>query len=223
MTTMLIAGASRGIGAAVAAHFAVSTETLYSVSRSRSPHGEWIEADLASQGGIDAVADKLGDTPLDALLYTGGIWEAGAFTDEYRFDSSSMAEIDAVIAVNLTAPIKLVRALLTNLRKAEAPRVVMIGALRSDGDREVANTASKHGLAGAAQAMKCELRKDRIGVTVINPGNVATNEVIEDIETGAFGPQTPIPMTDLISAIDWALSLSAASVATEINLAQIDA
>jgi 3-oxoacyl-[acyl-carrier protein] reductase len=55
----------------------------------------------------------------------------------------------------------------------------------------VANTASKFGLRGAAQAFKLALRDYKIGVTVINPGNVATEEVATDIEQGRFSHQVP--------------------------------
>ena len=58
-----------------------------------------------------------------------------------------------------------------------------------------------------------------IGVGVINPGNVATEEVLSDIADRRFDEQVPIPMADLLSAFDFALSAS--SVATEINLAQM--
>lgn len=222
MRSMLIAGASRGIGCAVAEYFSGRTDDLYCVSRTEAPHGTWIEADLAGQHGIDVVSERLRDMPLGALLYVGGIWEKGAFTDAYRFDEGSTSEIDNILAVNLTAPIKLVRALLPNLRAAGSARVVFVGALRTAIDREVVYTASKFGLTGAAEAMQSELRQHHVSVTVVNPGNVGTDEVIEDIETGAFGPQTPIPVSDVVSAVAWALSLSNASVATEINLAQTD-
>ena len=222
---MLIAGASRGIGQAVAAHYESAGERVLSVSRTPSPHGTWIEADLARQDGIDTVIAGVGARPLDALLYTGGIWEHGAFTARYAFGTSTMEEIDRVIAVNLLAPIKLVRGLLPNLKQAQVPRILLIGSLDgldNNAGRQVANSASKFGLRGAAQALQKELAGSGIGVTVVNPDNVATTEVLRDIEVGDFPPQTPIPMADLVAVIDCALSLSGASVASEINLAQID-
>lgn len=221
---MLVAGASRGIGQAVAAHYEARGEQVLCVSRTASAHGAWIEADLATQQGVDKVIAEVGKRPLDALLYTGGVWERAAFTDRYSFAASSMAEIEQVIAVNLTAPIKLVRGLLANLERASSPRVLFIGSLGgldNAAGREVANSASKYGLRGAAQALQKEVRGSGIGVTVVNPGNVATPEVLHDIEVGDFADQTPIPLSDLLCVVDCALELSAASVATEINLAQI--
>ncbi len=64
------------------------------------------------------------------------------------------------------------------------------------------------------------LQHSKIGITIINPGNVATEEVIADIETGRFTAQTPIPITDIISAIEWILSLSNAVDIGEVNIYQ---
>ncbi len=223
---MLVVGASRGIGAAVAAHYAATASELLTVARSPCTNGTWVPADVADAAGINAVVGAVGEGPLDALLYTGGTWEAGAFTSAYEFASSSAAETDRVLAVNLLAPIKLVHALLDNLRRGRNPRVLFVGALSGLDNMatpEVANSASKYGLRGAAHALHAALAGTGIGVTVVNPGNVATEEVIDDIARGDFGPQTPIPLADLLAVIDCALNLSPASVASEINLMQLDA
>jgi len=58
-------------------------------------------------------------------------------------------------------------------------------------------------------------------VTVINPINIATEEVLTDIAEGRFDDQEPIPIADLLAAFDFALALSPASLACEINLAQM--
>lgn len=80
--------------------------------------------------------------------------------------------------------------------------------------------ALKFGLRGAAQALKLALRDYKIGVTVINPGNVATEEVLVDIQEERFSPQVPIPLTDIISAIEWILSLSNTVDIGDINIQQ---
>ena len=73
---------------------------------------------------------------------------------------------------------------------------------------------------GAAQALSIALRAYQVGVTVINPGNIATEEVVADIEEGRFGQQVPIPLADLISSIEWLLTLSNAVNIGEINMQQ---
>jgi 3-oxoacyl-[acyl-carrier protein] reductase len=73
---------------------------------------------------------------------------------------------------------------------------------------------------GAAQVLSIALRAYNIGITVINPGNIATEEVMANIEEGRFGQQVPIPLADLISAIEWILTLSTAVNIGEINMQQ---
>jgi NAD(P)-dependent dehydrogenase (short-subunit alcohol dehydrogenase family) len=218
---ILVAGGSRGIGLGIAARLVGVAARLWCVSRSHSPHGEWIPADLATGEGVASVAERLNGERLDALLYLGGTWERDAFTAAYRFERGDRAEMERVLAVNLLAPVHLVHALLPALRRAPAPRVLFVGSLSgldNAASREVANSASKFGLRGAAQALRRWLLW--LAVTVLNPGNIATPEVEADIAAGRFAPQVPIPMNDLAAAIGFALSLSSAFVATEINLAQ---
>ena len=68
--------------------------------------------------------------------------------------------------------------------------------------------------------MKFALRNYKIGISVINPGNIATKEVTADIEEGRFASQVPIPLEDVISSIEWILSLSNAVDIGEINMYQ---
>lgn len=221
MKRIVVAGASRGIGAAVAEHLAARGDEVIALSRGKAQHGRWLSVDLADAAQIAALPDRIGGR-IEALLYTGGIWEDGAFTDAYRFTASPPEEAQRVIAVNLTAPILLTQALLPLM--SAGGRVVFIGslsALDNTASPEVANSASKYGLRGAAQALAKTLQPLGIGVGVINPGNVATDEVLSDISEGRFDDQVPIPMSDLLSAFDFALALTPVSVATEINLAQM--
>lgn len=223
VTTYLIVGASRGIGASVAAHLADKGAVVLSVSRSPSPIGEWIQADIGTVDGVTRVLKAVGDRTLNGLLFLGGIWEDGAFTGRYSFLDSAVEETLQVIAVNLTAPILLAQGLAQNLTRAESARIVLMGSmsgLPNTESPEVANTASKFGLQGAAEALNVSLRPMGIATTVINPGNVATPEVERDIADGSFGEQVPIPMDDMMKTIDYVLSLSTASTPTAIALQQ---
>jgi NAD(P)-dependent dehydrogenase (short-subunit alcohol dehydrogenase family) len=217
----LIVGGSRGIGAAAAAHLVAQGHDVLSVSRGPAVAGTWVQADVTTDAGIAAIVAAVGDRALDALLYLGGTWEEGAFTDAFRFDASPPEETRRVIAVNLVAPILLAKGLAPALRRAPNPRILLMGALTSRDNAaspEVANTASKFGLRGAAQALSQAF--PGVGVTVVNPGNVATPEVEADIAEGRFGPQVPIPMADLLSTLDFVLSCSAATTVAEIDLHQ---
>jgi NAD(P)-dependent dehydrogenase (short-subunit alcohol dehydrogenase family) len=219
---VLVVGASRGIGAAAAVHLAPRVGRLLAVSRTPAAAGRWIAADVATDQGVAQVAQAVGTEALDALLFLGGAWEAGAFTAAYAFEASPPAEIRQVIGVNLLAPILLAQALAPALARAANPRIVLMGALYAHGPigPEVANVASKFGLEGAAVALGTALKPQGIGVTLINPGNVATGEVEADVADGRFAPQLPIPMADLLAAIDFVLAVSPDVVPCRIDLAQ---
>jgi NAD(P)-dependent dehydrogenase (short-subunit alcohol dehydrogenase family) len=219
----VIVGASRGIGAAVAQHFVSKGDWVISVCRSAPVAGEWVQADVSIPSGIETIAKAVGDAPVDGLLYMGGVWENNAFTEQYDFMKSSDAETRYVISVNAIAPIEITRKLVNNLSQAQNPRAIFIGSLsglEQGASIEVANTASKFALRGAIQSLRLALRDRHIGFSVINPGNVATAEVLTDIQEGRFPPQEAIPLEDLISCIDWILSLSPHVDVSEINLEQ---
>jgi 3-oxoacyl-[acyl-carrier protein] reductase len=219
--TILVAGASRGIGLAVAEHLASRTNRLLSVSRTEAAIGEWIQADLSNLAGVESVANAVRDDCLDALLYMGGTWETHAFTSQYRFEDCSDADIAQVIAVNLVAPIRLVKALLPALRRSNNPTIIFMGALSGRDNfpgREVANSASKFGLRGVVHSLREELRVQQISVTIINPGNVGTPEVLADLAADNLSGGEAIPLRDLLSIIDCILSLSRSTCIKEIDV-----
>lgn len=219
---VMVAGASRGIGLAVADARAAAGDEVLSVSRTPSPKGQWIEADLGTASGCRKAADAAGGAQLDALLYMGGTWETDAFTTAFDFERCSDDDLRRVLDVNLLAPIRLAQRLLPALRKATAPRVVLMGSLSGLPHRaspEVANTASKFGLQGVAQALVEATRGHGIGVTVINPGNVATPEVMSELAQGQLLGGHAIPMVDLLACVDLVLRMGASTTVERIDLA----
>ena len=84
--------------------------------------------------------------------------------------------------------------------------------------REVANTASKFGLRGVVHALREELRSQQIGVTVINPSNVGTPEVLEELAAANLTGGEAIPLSDILTILDCILSLSRATCIKEIDL-----
>ncbi|NEQ45694.1 MAG: SDR family NAD(P)-dependent oxidoreductase [Leptolyngbya sp. SIOISBB] len=219
--TILVAGASRGIGLAVAEHFMGQCDRLLAVSRTPAPVCEWVQADLSELAGVQKVVQAVGDAPLDALLYMGGTWETHAFTPQYRFADCSDEDITRVIGVNLVAPIRLVQALLPALQKADNPKIIFMGALSGRDNfpgREVANSASKFGLRGVVHALREELRPQQIGITIINPGNVGTPEVLQDLANDGLNGGEAIPLSDLLGIISCVLSLSRATCIKEIDV-----
>lgn len=218
---LIVVGASRGVGAAVAEHLNPRTNGLITVSRSPSNFGEWVKADISTKQGIEIVSNAVGDRPLDGLLYMGGTWEEKAFTQEYSFEKCSDEDIENVLLVNLLAPIRLTKSLLPALHKSSNPKIIFMGALSGLDNfpaREVANSASKFGLRGAVYALREELRHDRIAVTVINPGNIGTPEVLSDLKAAGKSEENAIPLQDILQVIDCVLSLSRSTCIKEIQI-----
>lgn len=221
--TLLIIGSSRGIGAEVARHFSNSGYRVIGVSRSPSANCEWVEADVSKPEGIAKIAEVLGHTLVDALVYSSGVWEEKGFMGDFNFLETTSDETSHIMSVNLIAPIEITKAISHNLSLASNPRAIYLGALSgldNNASSQVAYSASKFGLRGAIQSLRLALKDKHIGFTVINPGNVATKEVLEDIEAGRFPNQTPIPISDIISAIAFVLSTSNSVEVGDINLIQ---
>jgi 3-oxoacyl-[acyl-carrier protein] reductase len=217
----LVVGSSRGIGAAVAKSLEANGHQVLAVSRGVSQFSTWIPADVTTDKGVDAIQSHVGATPLDGLLFMGGIWEKNAFTHSYDFLSSEREEIRDVIAVNLIAPIILAHSLAQNLSMTPNPRIVLMGStsgMDNHSPQEVAYTASKFGLRGVSQSLAMAFRPLNIGVSIINPGYVGTPEVQNDIASGEGCSETPIPLADVVRTVEYILESSSSTVPQEINM-----
>ncbi len=220
---ILVVGSSRGIGAEVTNYLSNLGYRVIGVSRSMSENCEWIEADISTTEGIDKIADVIGQTPIDGLIYSSGVWEEKGFLEDFDFRETTANETSHIMSVNVVAPIEVTKAISKNLSLASNPRAVYLGALSGLDNRasgQVAYSASKFGLRGAIQSLRIALKREKIGFTVINPGNVATEEVMLDIEEGRFPNQAPIPISDIISAIEFVFSTSNSVEVGDINLIQ---
>jgi NAD(P)-dependent dehydrogenase (short-subunit alcohol dehydrogenase family) len=216
---ILITGASRGLGDAFSRGLGQPGDTLWLVSRNPCSSLQlqdgvtrhWIEADLASPGVHQQIANSLG--ALDVVIHNAGIWETGAFSSEYRFEKVSEAETRNVLEVNLIAPMLLTQALLPKLRTSSNPKIVLIGSingLENTAMPEVAYSASKFGLRGVAHALREHLRHERIAVTVVNPGSIAWE--------AASSREDLIPPADIVRLVRAVLETSNRTVVKEIDL-----
>ncbi|MCF6442964.1 SDR family oxidoreductase [Pseudoalteromonas luteoviolacea] len=220
---ILVVGASRGIGLAVAQFYHAQGNNVISVSRTPSSVGQWIEADISHIAGIQKVLDATSHLSIDALLYMGGIWEENAFTKDYNFEASPYSETKNIINVNQVAPIELVKGLLPSFRQSENPRAIFIGAtsgLDISTTSEVAYSASKFGLRGAVHSLRIGYKNEGIGFTTINPGLVGTEEVLADIHSGEFAGLIPIPIEDVVRTVDFVMQSNIHTDIGDITLTQ---
>jgi NADP-dependent 3-hydroxy acid dehydrogenase YdfG len=207
---VLVTGASRGIGAAVARRLAASGARVALLARS----AETLRA-LAEQiggGAVDVACDVRDTGTLARALALlpdrmGGAPEivvnnAGAFFITPVQDTS-VEEFSATLAVNLTAPFAVVRALLPSMRTAGRGHIVTIGSIadRATFAGNGAYAASKFGLRALHEVLRAELRGSGIRASLVSPGPVDTelwNPVDPDNQPG-FTPRAQMLAADAVA------------------------
>jgi len=220
---ILIIGSSRGIGLELINHLGKLGHYVFGVSRSPTENCDWIKGDISTPEGIDGVCREIADRRIDVVIFSAGVWETKGFMPDFSFLATKDEETRHIMSINVVAPIEITKRLVSNLSMSDNPRAVYLGAmsgaenLASD---QVAYSASKFALRGAIQGLRKALKNEGIGFTVINPGNVATEEVLSDIESGLFKNQRPIPLVDIFSTVDWLMSLSRYVEVGDVNLTQ---
>ncbi|MEX9294872.1 SDR family NAD(P)-dependent oxidoreductase [Providencia alcalifaciens] len=208
--TYLIYGVSKGLGKALVEGIPTNEELVYGVSRSKPPFEQsnftWLPADLNDSQSANIIKDKVKEQPINTLIYNVGIWENLAFSDDYQFETTDDLELLNIIQTNISACLLNLKMLLPNLRSAENSKIILIGStwgLDNHNGKEVAFSATKYALRGIVQSLRETLREDKIGISIINLGYLATEyplsvPVAEVIEK-SHGQL--IPLQDVVNAV----------------------
>ena len=173
----VVTGASAGIGAAIAVRLANAGAEVVAVSRSgRVPEADGsirpLVADLSDGGAVDAVIPAAVETlgGLDILVNNAGR------ADWFPVSELGRPYFDALIALNLWAPLRLCQLAHPHLAEGGDSAVVMIGSV--DAVRPSAGGAvygaTKAGLAAVSVALAKEWQADGIRVAQVDPGLVDT-------------------------------------------------
>jgi NAD(P)-dependent dehydrogenase (short-subunit alcohol dehydrogenase family) len=181
--SVVITGASTGIGDACARHLAAAGYRVFAgvrrdedAQRLRSVDPQMIElvlldvTDAASiAAGAEAVGRALDDRGLDGLVNNAGIAVAAPL------EFVPIEELRRQLEVNTVGPVSVTQAFLPLLRKARG-RIVHIGSL--SGLLSVPflgpYCASKFALEALADAMRMELAPWSIHVSIVDPGSIDT-------------------------------------------------
>jgi len=170
--TVVISGASTGIGRATALRLAAAGfDVLAGVRREAdAPQGTTpVALDVTDAAAIDALSQRIGDRPLAGLVNNAGIGVGGPV------EHIPLGEWRRQFEVNLFGHVAMTRALLGALR-AGGGRVVNIGSI---GGRQALPllspyAASKFALRGFSDSLRLELQRQGVRVALIEPGAIAT-------------------------------------------------
>lgn len=173
----LITGASDGIGLCLAKLYhrqgrkvvAAGRRLRAEISPPLPMEIPYVQADLAAQDGRKTLAAAVGDTPIDLLIQNAGVGWYGDISDQ------SLASVQTVVDINLSAPIQLSHAFTDNLKSANG-QIVFIGSSAVKGATPLfaTYTATKAALNGFARSLALEW-EGQIKVQMINPCPTATD------------------------------------------------
>ena len=168
----VITGGGQGIGLGISQAMLAAGAQILVAQRSPLPDeladASWIEADLADAGSYAAIAaaaqQQFGG--IDILINNAG------FMFEQTIDEMQLDDWNRMLAVNLTAPVFLSKALLPLLRHNGGGSIIHIGSIEglAANPEHTAYCASKGGVHALTKAMAVDLGKDGIRVNAIAPG-----------------------------------------------------
>ena len=178
--TILVTGASRGIGRAIALRFARDGHTVVAVARTQAEL-DVLGADIRTAGGtcrpiaLDvadgaAVAAALGELDVDVLVNNAGVGVLKPFVE------LTVEEWQRMLDVNVNALFHVTRAVLPGMFRRKVGHVCTIGSIAG---RSVFAGGTCYGGTKAfvttwAENLMLEVRDHGVKVSVIMPGAVAT-------------------------------------------------
>lgn len=189
--TVLITGASSGIGAEAASRLAARGFRVFGTSRrptaDANPEIEWVALDVGDEasvaGALAEVASRADN--LDAVVCCAGFG---------IFGSVEEVEIDAAqrqFDTNFFGVLRVLRGVLPGLRAAAADgrdaRIVLVGSLagRAPIPFQAHYSASKAAIDALALSLRSELHSFGVRVSLVEPGDINTpfNDAMEWPET----------------------------------------
>ncbi len=187
----LVTGAGRGIGAAVARRLSAAGHRVALTARSADQLAEVaagcpgetcvLPADITAAGAVERIIGTVAETwgDIDILVANAG---GATSAPLHRITDEQWA---AALELNLTAPFRLIRALVPGMRDRRFGRIVVIASVAGKvGEPYIAAyTASKHGVLGLVRSAAAELAGSGVTVNAVCPGYVDTPMTQSSIDT----------------------------------------
>ncbi|MBZ8140629.1 short-chain dehydrogenase [Rubrivivax gelatinosus] len=172
---VLVTGGSHGLGRAMVERLLADGYRVVNLDLqpAAAPHaGEvFVQADLTDEPGLRAalaaVLEREG--PITRLVNNAGIVRPASF------EQTELADLQAVMALNVGGSIRCAQALLPGMKAARFGRIVHISSRAAVGKAtRSAYAASKAALHGLAKTMALELGPYGVTVNAIGPGPIAS-------------------------------------------------
>jgi short-subunit dehydrogenase len=204
-SSVLVTGASGGIGAAIARALHARgarviltgrrADVLEALRAELGGESNVLEADLADAGAVSSLVERCG--PVDVLVANAGLPASG------RLDGFTPEEIDRAIDVNLRAPIQLARALVPGMVDRGSGHLVFISSLSGKiaSARSALYSATKFGLRGFAGGLREDLLASGVGVTAVFPGFISDAGMFADANVElppGVGTRTPAAVAEAV-------------------------
>ncbi|HET6953806.1 MAG TPA: SDR family NAD(P)-dependent oxidoreductase [Acidimicrobiales bacterium] len=204
----ILTGGSRGIGRAVAEAAAVRGARVGLIARDEDDlrsaaaaivDARYAVADVADPGALAAAINRLEQAlgPTEVLVANAGIGAYGAFAD------LSEEEAERVVRVNVLGTVHALRAVVPGMIARRRGHLVTIGSIagRIGAPFEAIYSASKFAGVGLTEALAVELAPYGIGVSVVNPGPVATGFADARGHPYDRARPRPVPAEDVARAV----------------------
>jgi NADP-dependent 3-hydroxy acid dehydrogenase YdfG len=224
----LVTGASRGIGLAIAdalhgagAHVVRLARSLADASADRRTD---LRCDVTDAAQVQRAVDRvLAERGVPDVVVNN----AGAFFLRPLAETTSQ-DFTRALAVNLTAPFLVIRALLPHLTRRGRGHVVTMGSIADHVayPGNAAYTAGKYGLRGLHDVLRAELAGTGIRATLVSPGPVDTDmwDVVDPAATPGLTPRgRMLRAADVAAAVLYAVTQPARVDVTEIRLMPVAA
>jgi short-subunit dehydrogenase len=189
--TVLLTGATGGLGRAIAAALADRGARLILSSRKPQELDELaaslsgdrhrtIVSDLAEDGAALALLADAGE--IDVLVANAALPASG------KLDGFTAEQVDRALRVNLEAPIQMTRELIPAFTKRGSGHFVFVSSIsgKTATARASLYAATKFGIRGFALCLRDDLRPAGVGVSVVSPGAISGAGMFAD--SGAAAP-----------------------------------
>jgi NAD(P)-dependent dehydrogenase (short-subunit alcohol dehydrogenase family) len=178
----IVTGASSGIGQAIARGLAARGMVVVAAAR-RLDDLQRLQAEIESQGGRAlSVRTDVAQLPdiealvraalsvtgrIDVLVNAAGIGHGHSIMTDDR-------QVTQLMAVNLVAPIRLMRLIVPIMASQRHGAIINIGSISGEIGYQAIYGATKFGLRGLTDSVRREVLGTGIDVTLIEPGYIAT-------------------------------------------------